>query len=329
MGHAGEIAPRGDVPRYRRILDSLFDIKYILSQEPLGGFYTNNIQGVNRYINKNEYALPIGYVVNKYALSKNIDYSTTNYFANTNIFLNSFLGYSPSDSGYTRYLAPIEYTTTLQNVSVLSEGQNFAQLEVRNPYYEGVVNLSFVSDSNQQVYLNLNNGDSNESTIYVNGKKIGTYSSWDDPAIMNLGYFTEGESVVVSIKLDTNSSKLGNVQLYGLNQDEFSQAYETLDSQSMKNIKVTNISISGTVDGVGSNDVLFLSVPYDKGWHAYIDGKEVSIEAVDGSFMAIKLNQGEQTVVLKFTPEGFDIGLIMTILSAIVLIYVFIRERKY
>lgn len=311
------------------VLDSLFDIKYILSKEPLGGFYTNNIKGVNRYINENKYALPIGYVVSDYALSKDVKYNTGSYFANTNMFLNSFLGYGPNDSGYIKYLAPISYSTTLQNISVLDESPGYAKLEVANPYYDGVVNLNFTSDSNQEVYLNLNNGNSNESTIYVNGKEIGLYSAYDEPKIIDLGYFTQGESATVSIKLDTETSDLGTVQLYGLNENEFSQAYDTLDSQSMKDIKVTNTSISGTVDGNGTNDVLFLSVPYDKGWHAYIDGKEVSIQSVDNSFMAIKLKQGEQTVVLKFTPEGFNLGLAMTILSSIVLIYVFMKERQY
>ena len=311
------------------ILDSLFDIKYILSKEPLGGFYTNNIEGVNRYINENKYALPIGYVVSDYALSKDIKYTVGSYFENTNIFLNSFLGYGQNDSGYTRYLAPISYSTTLQNISVLDESPGYAKLEVTNPYYDGVINLNFTSDSNQEVYLNLNNGNSNESTIYVNGKEVGLYSAYDEPKIINLGYFTKGESATISVKLDTEISDLGTVELYGLNENEFSQAYETLDSQSMKDIKVTNTSISGTVDGSGTNDVLFLSVPYDKGWHAYIDGKEVSIESVDNSFMAIKLKQGEQTVVLKFTPEGFNLGLVMTILSSIVLIYVFMKEKQY
>ena len=271
------------------VLDSLFDIKYILSEEPLGGFYTNNIEGVNRYINENKYALPIGYVVNDYALSKDIKYTKNDYFENTNIFLNSFLGYSPSDSGYKNYLKPISYLTTLQNISVLDETADHAKLKVTDPYYKGVVNLNFTSDSNQEVYLDLNNGSSNESTIYVNGKEIGLYSSYDEPDIINLGYFTAGESARVSIKLDTETSELGVVQLYGLNENEFSEAYNTLNSQSMKDIKVTNTSISGTVDASGTDDLLFLSVPYDKGWHAYIDGKEVPLESIDNSFVAVKL----------------------------------------
>lgn len=310
------------------VLDSLFNIKYILSEEPLGGFYTNNIEGVNRYINQNKYALPIGYVINNYALSKDIKYTNSDYFANTNILLNSFLGYAKGEIGYNEYLSPITYKTTLQNVSVLSQTTNYAQLEVTDPYYNGIVGLHFTSDANQQVYLNLNNGSSNQSTIYVNGKEIGIYSAWDEPAVMNLGYFTKGEDVNVSIKLDNENSEIGLVQLYGLKQDQFSNAYEALDSQSMQNIKVTNTSITGTAYGNGNNNVLFLSVPYDKGWHAYIDGKEVSIENLDG-FMAIKLNQGKQIVELKFMPQGFTLGLAMTVASIIILIYIFIKERKY
>ena len=45
--------------------------------------------------------------------------------------------------------------------------------------------------------------------------------------------------------------------------------------------------------------------------------------------MAIKLNQGQQTVMLKFSPQGFDIGVIISIVSIILLVYIFIRERRY
>ena len=310
------------------VLDSLFDIKYILSKEPLGGFYTNNIEGVNRYINKNKYALPIGYVVNNYALSKNIKYTNSDYFANTNILLNSFLGYAKDGDGYKEYLKPINYTTTLQNISVLKQTSDYAKLALTDPDYSGIVRLHFTSNSNQQVYLDLNNGDSNQCTVYVNGKEIGIYSAWDEPAVMDLGYFTEGESATVSIKFTNENAELGVVQLYGLNQNEFSRAYETLNSQSVQNIKVTNTKISGTAYGTENNNVLFLSVPYDKGWHAYINGKKVSIENFNG-FMAIKLNQGQQTVMLKFSPQGFDIGVIISIVSIILLVYIFIRERRY
>ena len=242
--------------------------------------------------------------------------------------LNSFLGYSKDGNGYKEYLKPIDYTTTLQNISVLKQTSDYAKLALTDPDYSGIVRLHFTSNSNQQVYLDLNNGDSNQCTVYVNGKEIGIYSAWDEPAVMDLGYFTEGESATVSIKFTNENAELGVVQLYGLNQNEFSRAYETLNSQSMQNIKVTNTKISGTAYGTEDNNVLFLSVPYDKGWHAYINGKKVSIENFNG-FMAIKLNQGQQTVMLKFSPQGFDIGVIISIVSIILLVYIFIRERRY
>lgn len=47
---------------------------------------------------------------------------------------------------------------------------------------------------------------------------------------------------------------------------------------------------------------------YHKGWNAYVDGKKVKIELVDGCFMGIKVPEGTHKVEMKFRPNDFFIG---------------------
>ncbi len=58
---------------------------------------------------------------------------------------------------------------------------------------------------------------------------------------------------------------------------------------------------------------IMLPIPNEKGWKAYIDGKEAEIESADYAFMAIKITKGQHTVELKYNTPFFTEGLIVSI----------------
>lgn len=62
----------------------------------------------------------------------------------------------------------------------------------------------------------------------------------------------------------------------------------------------------------------FFSVPYDSGWHAYLNGTPVSIMKVNG-MMAIQLESGENDICFQYEIPGFHLGIVISIISAIVL----------
>ena len=63
-----------------------------------------------------------------------------------------------------------------------------------------------------------------------------------------------------------------------------------------------------------SKDTLVLySVPYDKGWKAFNNGREVEIENVDNGMMAIKINKGMNNVKFTYYPRGLKLGLWLSI----------------
>lgn len=63
----------------------------------------------------------------------------------------------------------------------------------------------------------------------------------------------------------------------------------------------------------------FFSVPYDSGWHAYLNGTPVSIMKVNG-MMAIQLESGENDICFQYEIPGFYVGIFTSIISVIVLI---------
>lgn len=78
-----------------------------------------------------------------------------------------------------------------------------------------------------------------------------------------------------------------------------------------------------------SKDTLVLySVPYDKGWKAFNNGREVEIENVDNGMMAIKINKGMNNVKFTYYPRGLKLGLWLSIISYIGLLIYCIKSKR-
>ena len=70
------------------------------------------------------------------------------------------------------------------------------------------------------------------------------------------------------------------------------------------------------------------SIPYDKGFKAYIDKKEVEVEKVNKAFVGVKVPKGEHSIVLKFTSPLKKKSLIITFISFIVYLYLLWKEKN-
>ena len=90
----------------------------------------------------------------------------------------------------------------------------------------------------------------------------------------------------------------------------------------------------------GKETLLFFSVPYDKGFTAYVNGRKAEIEKVNGGFMAVAVPAGKNEIVFDYFTYGLREGIMISAASAgIYIIYciVFffihlasrIKSRKY
>ncbi len=67
-------------------------------------------------------------------------------------------------------------------------------------------------------------------------------------------------------------------------------------------------------------NLVFFSVPYDKGWSATVNGKEAEVEKVNAGFMAVKVPAGESEIRFNYTTPGLSRGIMITVISAAVLL---------
>lgn len=92
--------------------------------------------------------------------------------------------------------------------------------------------------------------------------------------------------------------------------------------------RVSDSLLTGTINNKAEG-YLFLPIPYEKGWSAIVDGKEVPIVRADSGFMAILLEEGEHEFALKYIFPNFQLGLAIAFWGIIILtMCVFYTKRN-
>ena len=88
--------------------------------------------------------------------------------------------------------------------------------------------------------------------------------------------------------------------------------------------------MQGTVV-TGTDRMLCIAIPYQKGWKAWVNGKETKIVKANGMYMAIPLKAGGNGIILHYTIPGLKEGVMVsgiTILSLGVFGIVQIYQKK-
>ncbi|MNI14349.1 Bacterial membrane protein YfhO [compost metagenome] len=113
---------------------------------------------------------------------------------------------------------------------------------------------------------------------------------------------------------------------------------EVVDNKSLADIdylnensfivtEYSNDHISGSVI-VDKPKKLFLSIPYDKGWRAKVNGENTKITRVNIGFIGIDLTAGNNIVELNYMPPLFVTGIIIsTVLLLGIIIYIVVVKR--
>ncbi len=75
--------------------------------------------------------------------------------------------------------------------------------------------------------------------------------------------------------------------------------------------------------------LVFFSVPYDKGWTAYVNGAPAEIEKVNAGFMAVKVDEGQSTIRFEYMTPGLSDGLTVTGVCCVILLVYMLAFRLW
>ena len=119
------------------------------------------------------------------------------------------------------------------------------------------------------------------------------------------------------------------IKVYAIPMDVLAENAESLEKTSYKIDSYTGDSVNGTVS-TDEDSLLFLSIPYDKGWKATLDGEPVAtISDVNIGFTGIKIPAGDHELKLSYSHWGMKVAIAGTFVGLAGLTIIIIRRRKH
>ena len=297
------------------IADSLFGISYNISETypDKYGFHPS-YQKDNLTLYKNQFALPIAFATQ--SLYKDVTFNDHT-LDNQTQFLNQIAGLNEE------YFYPINHHT--------DSGDNVVNLNGTDTE-DATISYSIEVPDNSQVYLsmtklNFSNDKKKQVDIIVNGEKK-SFTTDNAFTFFNLGYTENKQTFDIQVKFPGNAQvSFESPTFYRLDTKKYTDAIRKIKENP---VEVSSYKNKVTVNYKVKNETsIFFTIPYDRGWSAYQNGKKLQIQQAQTGFMKIDVPEGEGTITLSFIPKGFVAGASCSLIAIIVFIFYDIQRKKY
>nr|WP_321315376.1 YfhO family protein [uncultured Ligilactobacillus sp.] len=220
-----------------------------------------------------------------------------------------------------------EYYNQLLNSISKTKREYYKNLTINTPEIKEndyVYNTIVSKTGNVYLYLgHLQAQELVDLTIIVNGKNLGTYggnNAWGGNGVLYLGRYNKNDQIKIEIK---NAKMINQPNQLFVSVEDVNAVKQLQQEAVKKNIK--NIHVNGNKINFNTNKgfdggILALSIPYEKGWKAKVDGKQIKLQKALGDLTAINLKKGKHHVELTYVTPGLKLGMIISGISLIILI---------
>lgn len=296
------------------VTNVFMNLKYIISRD---GIYRNTYDLSEAYavgnekLLKNDHYIPMGFMVNNNLTQwvENDNEDQFNPFDQQNEFFKLATGINENVYTSLDVVSQGHYDYEKFPVTKTSYGNySFSCTDASiTPHVKW--NYEAPEDGLYCMYAKISGGD-NVTVMQNDAAQSSTYGM-GRPYIACIGYFNKGDKISVYSQLEQGQSGSAQVYVNLLNQDVFEKGYEKISKDVMTTESLTGSSMEGTID-VSEDGLFYTSIPYEEGWTAVVDGKEVEITPVGGSLLAFPLLKGSHEIKLYYYPKGFWPGFAVT-----------------
>ncbi len=253
---------------------AMFSVRYMLSDNPMEADMFKTYVGSENgnYLYRNNYCLPLGFMMDEDAIQ----------------------AWTDSSAGRTGSLNALA-------TALGCEENMISTVDCKTEAVEGDTSIDIPEDG--YYYADYTTCNSDSLNVNRNDGWNMNYSKTTHRYLLGLGKCKAGDRIHIS---NTNMETI-YFSVYKLNTDVVEQCYHTLNRQTMELTSMTDRSVEGTVD-VKEAGRLVLSIPADAGWTLYVDGKETEITPLADALIGVHLTEGAHTIRLHYTTPGLKAG---------------------
>ena len=269
------------------VLESLFGVKYIIHHEDqsltsLPESYQKLWQDGEESVWRNPYALPLAFVA------------------------------GPASDPIALGDDPFENQNLLmQDLTGLNE-PIFRKVSIDQSGRDEILHAVFEQPADTPTYLSTDGGwfSLNEGSFEKLGRFIGC---------VRLPDAEQSIQTELRVAMDASYSG-GDVYVSTFDEAAFERAYTVLVNNGCQIECPTDSHLLIQTPDAAEPMQLVLSLPYDEGWEAFVDGKKASTSKRYDALLAIDLPSGSHNVELRFTPVGWTAGVAVSVGSLFILL---------
>lgn len=301
------------------VTNSLFNIKYVLLNHKVN-YYDLIDTYDDIYIYQNRYYLPLGFMVNDDL--KELMLESLEPLENQNNILKVM-------SGIDKDVFERHIVSDIIMYNVKQDDKNEELYRKVDSALDGYITYRLTMKKSGQLYYYMASEDEKKVEILCNGERVIDTNSENGYRynVIDLGYFEKGDTVELEVLLLEESIKFKDAMFYTLNEKNLSTITSALSKNDYLVIEEnTGDYLKATINVTNDNQILYTSIPLDKGFTIYVDGKKVENIEIFDTLIGLELSEGEHTIEFKYVPRGLKAGAVISVVSLFLLFI--LKKRK-
>lgn len=209
----------------------------------------------------------------------------------------------------------------------------------------GAVKFTFKGEPNAETYLSLKGDlyfpkDAAEHFMETQVKsgdvsyeykfRIDSYSTKQEEFLFNLGYNKDAVNTCTLKFKKPGTINFKDIAVYCQSMDSYDDRVSALKESVLENVKTEKNTVTGNITAK-ENKMLVITLPYQKGWTAWVDGQQVDIEKVNYQYMGLPLTPGKHDIRLHFQLPHLQWAFIITGAGTgtfiLIILFNFVRKR--
>ncbi len=297
------------------------------------------------YVYENKFVLPLGFMVNQniesWDTSKDNPFDVQNDFVKSTTSINENILNKIDVTSFDYENITLDNDDEDSDENIQKNGiRNVNKYKLTDPdNLDAIPKVSAVihNDKEQRVFLYVDAGNAKRVKFSVNGENSEDRELSTGRSLFDIGNVPKDADIQVNFTLDRKGEyektyrKSGTVQLYAASfeQDVFEKVYDEMKKQPMEIEEYGDDFVNGTIN-VLKDGILFTSIPYDQGWSVKVDGQDDKIIPIAGNgLLGVNLTKGIHRIELSYYPVGFNLGCVISVLSAAAfVIYAAVSRKK-
>ncbi len=294
-------------------MTSILGIKYLNGGSEL---YYDLVNEEQMKIYRNNDALSLGYMVHDSIYDYN--FIEDEYFKNTEEIVNTML-----NDKRELYVLLNNFEFHGTKIIYDEEKEKYQISVIKQEDSTAYTSINGIAEEDGFITSNRKANFYASAVIYINGAECESCRISNTTPV----FLHKGDTYEYKIRSTINCD-IDYLQYYFI---KYSEYIHFINEMKSNELIITNYEtdshIMGTITSTKEKNILFTTIPYDKGWSIYVDGIKTKYNACYDAFICLHLNEGEHEIEFKYLPKLFITGTIISVIALISSI-LYIRKNK-